>query len=173
MTQVCLLGFFFFKQKTAYEIVAALALVGFTLLGGSMVWTRDASLARTSLQGSAPSWANSKNYVGKADPSADIGFRLYLGWNNPSAVGALAQAVSDPHNASYGQYLTPAQFRQRFAPSQAQVGAVQSWLRSQGFSVEYTPTNGHYVSAVGTVGQAEVSFGARFGMDSVHGPNAR
>jgi len=134
-----------------------------------MLSAHAASSARTTLQGSAPSWANSKNYVGKADPGADIGFRLYLGWTNPSAVGALAQAVSDPHNASYGQYLTPAQFRQRFAPSQAQVGAVQSWLRSQGFSVEYTPTNNRYVSAEGTVAQAEAAFGASFGMYSVQG----
>jgi len=134
-----------------------------------MLSAHAASSARTTLQGSAPSWANSKNYVGKADPSADIGFRLYLGWTNPSAVGALAQAVSDPHNASYGQYLTPAQFRQRFAPSQAQVGAVQSWLRSQGFSVEYTPTNNRYISAEGTVAQAEAAFGASFGMYSVQG----
>src|SRR5258707_6494900 len=127
-----------------------------------MLAAHAASSARTTLQGSAPSWANSKNYVGKADPSADIGFRLYLGWNNPSAAGALAQAVSDPHNASYGQYLTPAQFRQRFAPSQAQVGAVQSWPHSQGFSIYDTPTNNHYVSAEGTLAQAEAAFRGSF-----------
>jgi hypothetical protein len=55
---------------------------------------------RTTLVGSAPSWANSKNYKGAADSSADVGFRLYLGWSNPSAVQALAQAVSDPHSSS-------------------------------------------------------------------------
>lgn len=161
------------SRRRLFGIVAALALVGFTLLGGSMLSTHAASSGRTTLQGSAPGWANSKNYVGKADPSADIGFRLYLSWNNPSSVAALAQAVSNPHNASYGQYLTPAQFRQRFAPSQAQVGAVQSWLRSQGFSVEYTPTNDHYVSAEGTVAQAEAAFGASFGMYSVQGLTVR
>ncbi len=102
---------------------------------------------RVTLHGSAPSWANAKNYQGAADPTADVGFRVYLGWNNSSAAEALARAVSDPHSSSYGQYLTPAQFRQQFAPSQAQVGAVQSWLKSQGFDVQYTPTNNHYVSA--------------------------
>src|SRR5260370_39993062 len=109
MTQVCLLGFFFFKQKTAYEIVAALALLGFTLLGGSILSTHAASSARTTLQASAPAWENSKNYVGKADPSADIGFRIYLGWNNPSAAAAPADALADPQNPASGQYLTPAQ----------------------------------------------------------------
>ena len=117
--------------------------------------------------GTAPAWANSKNYINAADPTTDIGFRVYLGWNNPSAVEALAQAVSDPKSPSYGQYLTPQQFRLQFAPSQSQVGAVQSWLKSRGFSVEYTPMNNHYVSAEGTVAQAQSAFGTSFGIYSV------
>jgi subtilase family serine protease len=127
----------------------------------------------TVLHGSAPAWANSKNLAGMADANASIGFRVYLGWNNSSAVEALAQAVSDPHSASYGQYLTAAQFRQQFAPSQAQANAVQSWLKSQGFSVEYTPQNNHYVSAEGTVAQAQTAFGVNFGMYNVDGLTVR
>ncbi len=161
------------NRKGLFGIVAALALIGFAMLGSSVFPARAAASSRTTLPGSAPSWANSKNYVGNADPNADIGFRLYLGWNNPSAVEAIAQAVSDPHNPSYGQYLTPAQFRQQFAPPQAQVGAVQSWLRNQGFTVEYTPTNNHYVSAEGTVAQAEAAFGAGFGMYNVQNLTVR
>ena len=129
--------------------------------------------SNTTLHGSAPPWANAKNYKAAANPTAYVGFRLYLGWSNPSAVEALAQAVSDPHSAQYGQYLTPAQFRQQFAPPQAQVGAVQAWLRSQGFNVEYTPTNNHYVSAEGTVAQAQAAFGTTFGMYNVQGLTLR
>jgi subtilase family serine protease len=88
-------------------------------------------------------------------------------------VQSLAAAVSDPHSSSYRQFLTPAQFRQRFAPSQSQVGAVQSWLKAQGFSVEYTPQNNHYVSAEGTVAQAEAAFGTTFGEYTVDGLTVR
>lgn len=152
---------------TGLMLVAAVVLAGFA-------FTARASAAdRTTLHGSAPSWANAKNYKGAADPTAAVGFRVYLGWNNPTAVEALAQAVSDPHSASYGKFLTPAQFRQQFAPSQAQVGAVQSWLRSQGFTVEYTPTNNHYVSAEGTVAQVQTAFDASLGMYSVNGLTVR
>ncbi|GAC1451892.1 MAG: S53 family peptidase [Ktedonobacterales bacterium] len=147
-------------------------IVAVALVGNAFSARANAS-SRSTLAGSAPSWANAKNYKSAADATADIGFRVYLGWNNPSAVEALAQAVSDPHNASYGQYLTPAEFRQRFAPSQAQVGAVQTWLKSQGFDVQYTPTNNHYVSAEGTVAQAEAAFGTTFGMYSVAGLTVR
>src|SRR3954454_2808526 len=78
------------------------------------------SADRATLHGSAPAWANSKNAVGAADSAAGIGFRVYLGWNNASGAEALARAVSDPRSASYGKYLTPAQYRQQFAPSQSQ-----------------------------------------------------
>jgi subtilase family serine protease len=128
---------------------------------------------RATLHGSTPSWANAKNFKGVADGNAGIGFRVYLGWNNASAAEALARAVSDPHNSSYGHYLTPAQFHQQFAPSQAQVGQVQSWLRSQGFNVNYTPGNNHYVSAEGTVAQAATAFGSSFGLYKVRGQTVR
>jgi subtilase family serine protease len=125
------------------------------------------------LHGSAPAWANSKNYASPADPNAEIGFRVYLGWNNPTAAVALAQAVSDPRSSSYRQYLTPEQFRQQFAPSKAQMAAVQSWLESQGFTLNYTPKNNHYVSAQGTVGQAQAAFAAQFAMYNVKGKTVR
>lgn len=125
--------------------------------------------AQTKLPGSIPSWANAKNFVAAANPSDNVGFRVYLSWNNPSAVEALARGVSDPASSSYRAFLTPGQFRQQFAPSQAQVGAVQAWLRSQGFSVEYTPQNNHYVSAEGTVAQASAAFATSFGMYSIQG----
>ena len=135
--------------------------------------TAHAATGNAVLKGSIPAWANSKNLVGVADPGGDVGFRVYLGWSNDSAVQALASAVSDPSSPSYRKFLTPAQFRQKFAPSQAQVGAVQTWLKSQGFSVEYTPQNNHYVSAEGTVAQAEAAFGTTFGEYSVDGLTVR
>src|SRR5438309_337178 len=158
------------------RIVLALSVLGLIVslnvsFGG--MFAQAASSGRSTLVGSAPTWANSKNYLSAADPAIDVGFRVYLGWNNPSAIEALAGAVSNPKSPSYGQYLTPQQFRQQFAPSQSQVGAVQSWLKSQGFTVEYTPMNNHYVSAEGTVAQTQAAFGNRFGIYSVGGLSLR
>ena len=131
-------------------ILAAAALV--VGLAASQASSSD----RSTLHGSAPSWANAHNQAGTADPAGPVGFRVYLGWKDGAE--ALAKAVSDPQSGSYGHYLTPQQFRQSFAPSQAQVGAVQSWLRDQGFTIDYTPQNNHYVAAEGTVAQANAAF---------------
>src|SRR5437773_11461683 len=113
----------------------------FVLFAIGMTSASPAPSRPATLPGSIPAWANSNNYRGAADPSASVAFRVYLPWQDADAAVALAQSVSDPDSASYGKYLTPAQFRRQFAPSQARVGAVQSWLRSQGFAVTYTPVN--------------------------------
>src|SRR5262245_32338543 len=157
----------------SYKFLTLVTILTVLVSAISVVSVSAAPPDRTTIHGSAPTWANSKNYAGAADANAGIGFRVYLGWNNQSAAEALAQAVSDPRNSSYGHYLTSAQFRQQFAPSQAQVGAVQSWLRSQGFAVNYTPGNNHYVSAEGTVGQAAAAFGTSFGQYKVRGQTVR
>jgi subtilase family serine protease len=147
----------------------------FLLLFLSMTLTTlvQAQTGNTVLRGSVPSWAHPKNYKGAADASSTVGFRVYLGWNNASAAEALAKAVSNPRSSSYGRYLTAAQFRQQFAPSANQVAQVQNWLKSQGFDVQYTPQNKHYVSAEGTVAQAQAAFGNKFGMYNVKGKTVR
>jgi subtilase family serine protease len=133
----------------------------------------SAQSPRATLRGSAPAWATSSHYAGMADPNAGVGFRVYLGWKNGDAAEALARAVSNPRSSSYRGYLSPAQFRKQFAPSPAQVTALQSWLKNQGFSVVYTPTNNHYVAAEGTVAQAEIAFDTQFALYNVNGQTVR
>lgn len=113
---------------------------------------------RAKLAGSVPPWASSSRFKGTASGSDPVGFRVYLGWSDEAGAEALAKAVSDPSSSSYGHYVSPGQFRQQFAPSQKDVNAVQSWLRSEGFTVDYVPANNHYVAAEGTVAQAESAF---------------
>ncbi len=128
---------------------------------------------RATLAGSVPSWATSAAFKGAADPSAVVGFRVYLGWTNEAGAQALARAVSDPRSASYGHYLTPAQFRAQFAPSASTIAGLQNWLRSQGFTVDYSPLNDRYVAAHGTVARAEAAFGAQINEYSVQGQLVR
>ncbi|OLD73985.1 MAG: hypothetical protein AUF61_00340 [Chloroflexi bacterium 13_1_20CM_66_33] len=155
------------SRTSILGIVASIALLG------SVIPALAAPSPRATLVGNVPPWAKSANFKTAANASDSIGFRVYLGWTDPAAVEALAKAVSDPRSASYGQYLTPQQFRQQFAPSQSQVNAVQSWLRSQGFRVDYTPLNNHYVAAEGTVAQAAAAFATTFGTYSVAGQTLR
>ena len=84
-----------------------------------------AASTRAALAGSVPSWATSSAFKTAAAPDDHVGFRIYLPWRGGDAAMKQALAVSTPGSASYGKYLTPAQFRQAYAPTQADVGAVQ------------------------------------------------
>jgi subtilase family serine protease len=129
--------------------------------------------SRSVIAGTHPSWANSRELVRHADPNQSIGFRLYLGWRNAQAATALAVAVSNPKSASYGRYLTPTQFRHRFAPTASDIASVQNWLRASGFKVTYTPTNNHFVAAIGSARQIEAAFGTTLNVYRVAGMQLR
>jgi subtilase family serine protease len=124
---------------------------------------------RAALAGSVPSWASSANFK-NATPSTDwVNFRVYLNLRNESQAEALARAVSDPSSASYGKYLSPAQFNQQFAPTKADVSAVTQWLQGQGLAVDYVPSNNHYVAAEGTAAQVSAAFGVQLNQYNVNG----
>lgn len=142
--------------------LAAIALAGSLTPAG-------AGSSRSTLTGNVPPWANSANFKSSASSSDSVGFRVYLGWNNQAQLQSYLQSVTTPGSANYGQYLTPAQFRQQYAPSQAAVNAVQSWLKSQGFTIDWTPLNNHYVAAEGTLAQASAAFGVSFAYYNVNG----
>jgi subtilase family serine protease len=139
-----------------------------TVIGGV---ASAAPNARSTITGSQPPWATPAHLKGAAASTASVGFRVYLGWRaDPTA---LDRAVSTPGSSQYGQYLSAAQFRDQFAPSAKDVAAVQKWLRSQGFQVDYTPANNLYVSAEGTVAQAETAFGVALDTYDVGGTALR
>jgi len=128
---------------------------------------------RTTLAGAVPPWAKASNHAGDAADSDPVHVRVYLSWSDPAGAASLAQAVSDPSSTQYGHYLTPAAFRQRFAPTAASVNAVQSWLTSQGFAIVHVPSNGHYVAAEATVAQATAAFGTTLAKYTVSGKTLR
>jgi subtilase family serine protease len=155
--------------------VAVAGAAAVALIGALGVWgtAGAAPSARSQLPGSVPSWARPAASHGATAASNKVGFRVYLNWRGGAAAAKLATAVSSPSSPQYRQFLTAAQFRAQFAPSQSAVAAVQQWLRSSGFTVDYTPANNRYVSAVGTVAQADRAFGVTLTNYAVQGHTLR
>jgi len=148
-------------------LVACATLVAIAATGAT------GSNGRAALPGSVPAWANSNNQLSAADPSSWVNFRVYLSLRNQPQAASLAQAVSTPGSAQFGKFLSPGQFNQQFAPSNSDVGAVSSWLQSQGLAVDYTPSNNHYVAAEGTVAQVQAAFGTPLNEYNVNGLTLR
>ena len=158
------------RRSIAPRVGAALVLSSVLLAGfGASV---DAA-SRSAIPGTKPSWATSSSLVRHANAADKVGFRLYLGWRNGADAVALAKAVSNPKGPSYRQYLTPTQFRSRFAPSQSDVAAVQNWLKASGFRISHTPLNRHFVAAEGTVAQVEAAFGTTLNIYRASGMQLR
>jgi hypothetical protein len=68
---------------------------------------------------------------------------------------AQQQERSSPN---YHQWLTPAQFADRFGMSQGDISRVVSWLESQGFTVTSVANSRNQISFDGTVAQVESVF---------------
>ncbi len=116
-----------------------------------------ASPSRAAVPGSVPKWAQPSRDRGDAAGSKQVTVTVYLPLRNADAASALAEQVSDPSSAEYGQFLSPDAFRSRFGASDADVAAVESFLRGAGLSVT-DDANNHHVEATGTLAQAEAAF---------------
>jgi subtilase family serine protease len=78
---------------------------------------------------------------------------------NSNALDAAIAAATNPASAGYGKYLTPDQFRARYAPTDADVAAVRAYLKQAGFAVSADrPDNNRWVKASGTTAQVEQAF---------------
>lgn len=71
---------------------------------------------------------------------------------------ALLAAQQDPASPLYHQWLTPDQFAARFGMAAQDVDTVQTWLRQQGFSIDYVNRSRNAIHFSGSVGQIESAF---------------
>ncbi|OOG38233.1 PKD domain-containing protein [Rhodanobacter sp. C05] len=83
---------------------------------------------------------------------------LSLNLRNAAQLQTFLRELNQPGSANYHKYLTPAQFKAQYAPTDAQVQAVVAHLQKYGFSnISVTPNN-MLVSANGTPMSASGAF---------------
>jgi len=158
-------------RKTVISVLATLALCAGTAAVTAL--PASAGQARATIMGSLPSWAIPRNRVSAAKSSDRISIRVYLTMRNRAGLDAVARAVSDPKSASYHRYLSTAQMRADFDPTDASVSAVSAWLTSQGLRPGAAPANNLYVPATGTVADVAKAFHVDLGLYSVRGKTLR
>ena len=73
--------------------------------------------------------------LGAADQNAVAHFNVYLPLTHTDALERLLQSQTDQNSANYHQWLTPAQFKQQFGPSRADVARTRGLLEAAGFTV--------------------------------------
>jgi kumamolisin len=110
----------------------------------------------------SPALAHSERHGAlAADTKLSVSVALKL--RNSSELDALIADVSNPHSPRHGQFLTPAQFNDRFAPTQSAVDSVSDYLRGQGLLVTKVSPNRQVVTVNGTAAQLQTAFGTSLG----------
>jgi subtilase family serine protease len=145
-----------FVRKVAIGLLASGTVIGLTAAAGA---ASAAPQGRHPLDGSMPKWLHQARDIGTSASTQQVNFGVLLGMRDQAGATATLQAISDPASASYGKWLTNAEFDARYAPAKSSVAAVQDWLRSEGFKVTKTLPSGMYVEASGSVAQVENAFG--------------
>jgi subtilase family serine protease len=106
----------------------------------------------------APAWTAHASAAAHVPSGQRLSLTAVLKLRDAAGAEAAARAISDPSSASYRHYMTAAQWRKAFAPTDSQLKSVTSWLKSNGFTVTSVPANNRYVSFTGTAAQAEAAF---------------
>ncbi len=132
-----------------------------------------APAGRAPIAGSAPSWVATAKVTGTPSASSRITFNVVLPLRHTAALDRLAAAVSNPKGASYGHYITPAQFNRRFGPTAAQAASVRGYLKGLGFTVKGVVQGNHWVTVSGTVRRIESAFGTTLRNYSYKGKTLR
>lgn len=141
-------------------VTASVAASGVLLLAiGAAASSADAATKPRLLHGTATSWTHKAHDLGKVPTNRRIEFGVVVGMRDKAGADQKLREISTPGSASYGKWLSTAQFKQRYAPSAADVSSVRQWLRSNGFHVDQTFGSGMYVKASGTAAQADKVFG--------------
>jgi subtilase family serine protease len=116
--------------------------------------------------------ATKQNDLGRVNPNQVFHRMVLLLERSRVQEADLRQLLEDqqnPESPSYHQWLTPAEFGQRFGPSANDVAKITSWLRSQGFMVENPPNGRQYLLFTGSSAQVEAAFQTemhRYGVNS-------
>jgi pseudomonalisin len=123
----------------------------------SVVGTANAATTRwTATATKAVTYRGTTLGATSANTPLHIGIALHP--RNAAAMGRAMLAIYTPGSSSYHHYLTADQWRARYAPSTADVAAVENYLRAQGFTGITASGNRLLVSASGTAAKAERAF---------------
>ena len=107
--------------------------------------------------------------VGRLNPAQKLRLAIGLTPRDEAAQQRLIAALQDKHSPLFHQYLTPAQWNARFAPTAASEAKVLSFAKSNGLTVTHRYANRLLVDVEGTAAQLESAFHITLNNYSVNG----
>jgi subtilase family serine protease len=145
----------------------------FTLLTISIVFAALTFMAVSGVaqqQTSSPQTSvTNRQDLGPEDLSQSITITVWLRQHNKEAFDALIQQMYEKGSPSYHHWLTMAQYKAKFAPTEHDAELVREFLTSHNLTVSATDKNNHYVMAHGLVRDAQNALNVQINRFNVKG----
>ena len=133
------------QSQTGKGISILLAVL--TLLAGSAFSQSQSSSSR--------SMVVSRQDLGPEDLSKQINVTVWLRQRNKDAFDALVKQMYEKGSPNYHHWLTMAQYKANFAPTEHDVALVRDFLTAHNLTISSTQKNNHYVRASGRVSDVQ------------------
>jgi len=97
-------------------------------------------------------------HLGRLNARASISLAFALKPRDPEGLADFVKRVQDPADPQYGQFLSSAEFKDRFAPSDADVNQVLAYLSSKGITRTSVHSNNLVIDATAGAETVESAF---------------
>ncbi len=141
--------------------VASILLAFLTLMAAS-------AFSQVQLGGSH-SIVGSRQDLGPEDSSKQIAVTVWLRQHNKEAFDALVQQMYEKGSPQYHHWLTRAQYKANFAPTQKDAALVRDFLSAHNLTVSATEKNNHYVTASGRISDVQDAFKVQINRFNIKG----
>jgi subtilase family serine protease len=108
--------------------------------------------------GSAFAGPSQGTKLGPEDPEKQIAVTVWLNLHSKDALDALVEQMYEKNSSNYHQFLTMAQFAERFAPTAKEAATVRNFLAAHNLKITSTDRYNLYVTAEGRVADAQAAF---------------
>ena len=110
------------------------------------------------LSGHIPRTVRGLQDQGKTSEDKVLPVMIALELNNQSELDGILSGMYEAGNKNYHQFISPEEFRARYAPTEDQVSRVQSFLQSQGIDAKSVSENNMLIRAEGSVRALNAAF---------------
>lgn len=147
------------SRPLAHGLTIGAMLLSLSMAGGAAVAGPPANAAPAGDTFADPGTTVGPVVVGAADPAAQLAVGFALRGQDPVGMAAFLVSLSDPASPDYRQFLTPAQFGDRFGLPAADEDALVARLGAAGLTVTERFPQRTSVRAIGTVAQVAALLG--------------
>ena len=148
------------SRRVLRAATAALLAISTTIAAGTAAHAEQHKTAASKIVGMAPRSVASHAVTPhrRHDPNTVLSLNVGLVIRHSTELDGVIRAASTPGDPAYGHYLSQAQYRARYSPTDADVGAVRTWLVERGLRITGVSPDRAIVSAEATTAVAERAF---------------